>query len=170
MKWWLGLWGTAEVTLAPLAAEHAPYAADVHAATFARPWTDGEIADLLHRSNVFGYAARPAQESGAALTGFVLVRLAADEAEVLTIAVSPDWQNYGVGRRLMDQVLAHAHRERLASIFLEVGDANKPALALYRRLGFVEVGDRPGYYRDGQGGRRRAIVMRRDLSPVRKGR
>lgn len=169
MKWWQGLWGSAEVTLVPLTAEHARDCADVHAATFARPWTDGEIADLLSRPNVFGYAARPAQ-GGAALTGFVLVRRAADEAEILTIAVRPHWQGYGVGRRLMDQVLADAHRERLASLFLEVDEANATALALYRRLGFAAVGDRPGYYRDRQGDRRRAIVMRRDLAPVRKGR
>lgn len=169
MKWWQGFWGSAEVTLVPLTAEHARDAADVHAATFARPWTDGEIADLLSRPNVFGYAARPAQ-GGVALTGFVLVRLAADEAEILTIAVRPDWQGYGVGRRLMDQVLAHAHRERLASLFLEVDEANAAALALYRKLGFAAVGERPGYYRDRQGERRRAIVMRRDLASPRKGR
>jgi len=169
MKWWQGFWGSAEVTLVPLTAEHARDAADVHAATFARPWTDGEIADLLSRPNVFGYAVRPAQ-GGVALTGFVLVRLAADEAEILTIAVRPDWQGYGVGRRLMDQVLAHAHRERLASLFLEVDEANAAALALYRKLGFAAVGERPGYYRDRQGERRRAIVMRRDLASPRKGR
>ncbi|MEQ8401197.1 MAG: ribosomal protein S18-alanine N-acetyltransferase [Roseitalea porphyridii] len=167
MKWWQGFWGSAEVTLVSLTAEHARDAADVHAATFARPWTDGEIADLLSRPNVFGYAARPAQ-GGVTLTGFVLVRLAADEAEILTIAVRPDWQGYGVGRRLMDQVLAHAHRERLASLFLEVDEVNAAALALYRKLGFAAVGERPGYYRDRQGERRRAIVMRRDLASPRK--
>lgn len=168
MKWLQSLRRRPDITIAPLTGDHAAHAADIHAATFTRPWTDGEIADLIAKTNVFGYAAHAPAARGASMTGFVLVRGAADEAEILTIAVSPDWQAHGIGRRLMERVLAHAHRERLASVFLEVGETNDPARALYRKLGFVVVGDRPDYYRERHGRRSGAVVMRRDVTPVRK--
>lgn len=168
MRWLQTLWGAGDIAVGPLAGEHAPCAADIHAATFARPWTDGEIADLIGKAGVFGYAAHAPAARGATMAGFVLARAAADEAEILTIAVSPDRQGHGVGRRLMDRVLAHAHRERLSAVFLEVDEANPPARALYRRLGFAVVGGRPDYYRGRNGGRGGALVMRRDMAPVRK--
>lgn len=170
MRWLQGLWGTGEVSISALAAEHAPYAADIHATIFARPWTDGEIAELIASQNVFGLAAHARSPRGATLTGFVIARAAADEAEILTIAVSPDWQGYGIGRRLMDRLLAHAHRERIASVFLEVDEANDPARGLYRKLGFAVVGERPDYYRDQNERRSRAVVMRRDVKQLRKAR
>ena len=63
-----------------------------------------------------GASAREAAARGGAMIGFVLLRTAADEAEILTIGVRPDWQGHGIGARLMAHVLAHAHRERLASV------------------------------------------------------
>jgi ribosomal protein S18 acetylase RimI-like enzyme len=67
------------------------------------------------------------------MLGFVMARAAAGEAEILTIAVAPDWQGHGLGRKLMDAVLAKAHRDRIEAVFLEVDETNKPAIALYRR-------------------------------------
>ena len=97
------------------------------------------------------------------ILGFVLARAAAGEAEILTIAVSPRWQGRGLGRRLMDAVLTKAHGERVESVFLEVDETNRSAIALYRKLGFFEVGGRPDYYRDRSGRTTAALVMRRDL-------
>ncbi|MBO6639835.1 MAG: ribosomal protein S18-alanine N-acetyltransferase [Roseitalea sp.] len=170
MKWWQGLWGASDIAIAPMQRSDAVEASDIHRVLFARPWTDGEIADLLGTANVFGFAAPEASARGGAMTGFVLLRTAADEAEILTIAVRPEWQGHGVGARLMAHVLAHAHRERLASVFLEVGETNAAAAALYRKLGFAVVGDRPEYYRGTSETRTRALVMRHDVTPVRKAR
>lgn len=166
MKWLQDLLGTGDIVVSSLERDHAPSAADIHAANFSRPWTDGEIADLLGKDNVRGFGAHARTVRQRAMTGFVLVRAAADEAEVLTIAVSPEWHGYGVGRKLMDRVLAHAHRERLASIFLEVEETNAPARALYAKLGFVAVGERPDYYAGAAGDRTRAIVMRRHVRRI----
>ena len=162
MKWPFDFSGAEQVAIEPIGAGHTRGASEVHAALFARPWSDGEIAALLHKSNVLGFAARQTS-ADQAMIGFVLARQAADEAEILTIAVRPDWQRYGIGRRLMDAVLAHAHGERLASVFLEVEEANEAALALYRRLGFHPIGDRPAYYPRPGAEPARAIVMRRDI-------
>jgi ribosomal-protein-alanine N-acetyltransferase len=170
MKWWQGLWGAADIAIAAMQRTDAVEASDIHRALFARPWTDGEIADFLGKASVAGFAAREPAARGGAMTGFVLLQTAADEAEILAIGVRPDWQGYGVGARLMAHVLAHAHRERLASVFLEVDETNAAAGALYRKLGFATVGERPDYYRGKSDARTRALVMRHDVASVRRAR
>jgi ribosomal-protein-alanine N-acetyltransferase len=78
--------------------------------------------------------------------GFVLGRLAADEAEVLSLGVAQAWQRRGLGRRLIE-ALARAAREMGArQLHLEVGAGNSAARALYAGLGFEESGRRRGYY------------------------
>jgi [ribosomal protein S18]-alanine N-acetyltransferase len=147
----------------PLDTSHTRHVADLHAMAFSRPWTDGEFQDLLEQETVFGFVARELTWGKSKILGFVLARAAAGEAEILTIAVSSSWQGRGLGRKLMDAVLAKAHHERIESIFLEVDEGNNPAVRLYRKLGFFQVGGRPDYYRDKAGRRSAALVMRRDL-------
>ena len=111
---------------------------------------------------MFGFIAH---ETGRRLdppAGFVLARLAAGEGEILTIAVARAHRRQGIGWRLMTSVLGELHGQRAEALFLEVDERNGPAVALYRRLGFREVGRRPGYYPtpEGAGG---ALVMRREL-------
>lgn len=134
----------------------------LHREDFPRPWTDGEFAGLLEQDAVFGFAAR---EIGARadIAGFVLARLAADEGEILTLAVARAHRRAGLGRELMDAVLRELHSERAAHLILEVDETNAAALALYRRLGFREVARRSDYYSHGDGARTGALVMRRDL-------
>jgi ribosomal-protein-alanine N-acetyltransferase len=93
----------------------------------------------------------------------VLVRTAADEAEVLTIAVGPGSRGRGYGRMLMEEALRRLYRERTAFCFLEVDRDNRPAVALYRSLGFVVAGERRRYYPDPQSGDGTALVMRVQL-------
>lgn len=152
-----------DVVVDPVDSSHPRHMADLHAVTFARPWTDGEFHDMLAQPTVFGFVSRELTRGKSKILGFVLARSAAGEAEILTIAVAPDWQGYGLGRKLMDAVLAKAHGERIESVFLEVDEINKPAIALYRKLGFFQVGGRPEYYRDRSGRKSAALVMRRDL-------
>lgn len=162
MKWFGKLFAL-DVVVDPLDANHTRHMADLHACTFSRPWTDGEFHDMLAQTTVFGFVARELRFGKSRILGFVLARAAAGEAEILTIAVAPDWQGHGLGRKLMDAVLSKAHRDRVESVFLEVDEINKPAIALYRRLGFFQVGGRPDYYRDAAGRATAALVMRRDL-------
>ncbi|QKV19548.1 ribosomal protein S18-alanine N-acetyltransferase [Oricola thermophila] len=160
---WLARLFPLDVVIDPLEPVHARSMAELHSGSFARPWTDGEFHDLLSQDTVFGFAAREMRFGKGRVLGFVLVRAAAGEAEILTIVVSPDWQRHGIGRKLMDAALAEAHRERIEAVFLEVDETNESAIALYRRLGFYQVGGRPDYYRDSSGRATAALVMRRDL-------
>ena len=89
-------------------------------------------------------------------------RVAADEAEILTLAVLPQARRHGVATRLMQACLDQAAGRGAGAMFLEVSDTNHPARALYQRFGFQRVGLRRGYYPGGGN----ALVLRRDLSPV----
>ncbi|WP_223479156.1 ribosomal protein S18-alanine N-acetyltransferase [Oricola indica] len=164
MRWpFLGRLWPIDVVVDPLDISHTRHMADLHAVSFSRPWTDGEFHDMLGQPTVFGFVARELTWGKSKVLGFVLARGAAGEAEILTITVAPDWQGHGLGRKLMDAVLRKAHGERIESVFLEVDETNAPAIALYRKLGFFQVGGRPDYYRDKAGRRTAALVMRRDL-------
>ena len=95
--------------------------------------------------------------------GFAVSRLAADEAEILTIAVDRAWRGRGVGRDLLREHVSRAALSGARAMFLEVDQDNAAAIALYRRFGFVEVGRREGYYRRPDGKSATALVMRKDL-------
>jgi len=138
--------------------------ADLHADAFSRGWSEAEIAALLADPGVAAVVARRASPYGTRRpVGFAITRAAADEAEVLTIAVHPRWRGCGVGRELLEALLRRHYADRIASVFLEVADDNAAAVALYRRLRFVVVGERRGYYAAGGGSAGHALVMRLDL-------
>ncbi|MGO9743257.1 MAG: GNAT family N-acetyltransferase [Roseiarcus sp.] len=144
-----------------LKAEHAEQCAGIHAAAFAHPWSAGEFAKLISDPATVGAAALdPATLS---VRGFALSRCAADEAEILTIAVLPSCRKCGVARDLLREHLQQAAFAGARRIFLEVDADNAAALALYAKSGFVKVGERPGYYRRHAGPPVKALVMRRDL-------
>lgn len=152
-----------DFSLEPLTAKDSDYISALHREDFVRPWTGGEFADLLAQNTVFGYAAREVGHGNAAPVGFVLARLVAGEGEILTVAVARSHRRLGLGWKLMDAVLRELHAQRAEALFLEVDETNVAAIALYRRLGFRQVGKRPDYYRTGGSGANGALVMRRDL-------
>ena len=132
--------------------------AAIHCVSFQRGWGEDEIHRLLIEKNVVAHRATTGA-GGRKVIGFILSRLAAGEAEILSIAIAPAWRGRKLARPLLD-----LHLRRLAglgtrAVFLEVGEHNAPATRLYRRSGFREVGKRQGYYE----GKATALVMRRDL-------
>ncbi|MBZ9847131.1 GNAT family N-acetyltransferase [Mesorhizobium sp. CA14] len=152
-----------EYALEPLTVADSAAISELHREDFVRPWTDGEFAALLGQDTVFGYAARETGQGAKPPVGFVLARLAAGEGEILTVAVARSHRRQGLGWQLMDAVLRELHAQRAEALFLEVDETNAPAIGLYRRLGFVQVGHRPNYYRSTEHGPTGALVMRRDL-------
>jgi len=144
----------------PLRSDKAEACARLHAQGFAHPWSKGEVAELIVSPSTLAAAALDPVDGR--LRGFILSRLAADEAEILTIAVEAASQGKGVGRALLSENLRQAANAGAKTIFLEVDKMNAPAVALYERLGFVKVGERPGYYRRNDG-RAPAVIMRKTL-------
>ncbi len=98
------------------------------------------------------------------VAGFALLRRAADEVELLLIAVDPEHRRCGVGRALIEHVLKWGRANDAAALFLEVRDGN-PATALYRDVAFIQVGRRPNYYRGAQGVLFDALTFRRAIGP-----
>ena len=138
----------------------APLAA-IHARCFPDAWSARTIDDLLATPGTFVFAAA---------SGFILARAAGGEAEVLALAVTPEARRSGIGTALVEAAATHALSLGAQALFLEVGVANLPARALYRRLGFVEAGRRKGYYTATPGKPEDALVLRSDLplSPLGK--
>jgi ribosomal-protein-alanine N-acetyltransferase len=129
--------------------------AALHAAAFppAEAWGADAIRLMLELPGAFGLHL-PGQ-------GFVLLRVAADEAEILTLAVVPAARRRGHGAALLAAAMAGAAARGAAAMFLEVSDRNAAARALYAEAGFEEVGRRRRYYADGAD----ALVLRRGLRP-----
>ena len=127
--------------------------ARLHATSFADAWSAEWIAKLLALPGTFVFLADG--ESG----GFVLVRAAGGEAEILTLAVAPAARRRGIGTVLISAACRRAQEMGAGAMFLEVGRTNEPAKALYTRLGFREVGRRRGYYQEPGGSNEDALVF-----------
>ena len=96
--------------------------------------------------------------------GFILIRVVADEAEILTLAVRPAARREGLGARLVEAAVVRAAARGAERMFLEVAEDNVAARALYARTGFVEAGRRRGYYARADGSREDALVLSLNFS------
>jgi ribosomal-protein-alanine N-acetyltransferase len=146
----------------PAEPRHAGVIARLHGASFARGWSEAEVATLLADPAVLADGIR-AGGRAAALDGFVMSRRAAGEAEILSIAVARRRQGRGAGTALLTRHLGRLAGLGVGRVVLEVDEANAPARALYARFGFVEVGRRPAYYAHADGTRGSALVLARPL-------
>jgi len=155
MSWLARLFSRAEPTLSAPPPRDAASLAALHAAAFSRGWSENEFEQLLTDRAVVADRAT----SGRRNIGFIVSRRAADEAEILSVAVARAWQGRGLARRLLDLHLRRLAGLRLRAVFLEVAEDNEPARRLYARAGFRELARRPGYYSGGKS----ALVLRRDL-------
>jgi ribosomal-protein-alanine N-acetyltransferase len=145
------------VPIKAVGAEAAALLAEMHAESFPanQAWGVSAITLMLGLPGHFGLlAARQDQP-----LGFALGRAQADQAEILTIAVRPGARGQGVGRALVNALLAEAAKRGALELFLEVAEPNAAARALYTGAGAKEVGRRRRYYADGAD----ALVLRLPL-------
>lgn len=158
---------SAPPAIRPLDTTLAEDCAALHSSAFAYSWGQHEFERLISASNAFGDAALdPKRQS---LVGFILSRVAGDEAEVLTVVVAPAHRKRGIGRALVASHLSRLRNVRVRSLFLEVGETNAAARKLYAGLGFVEVGRRKNYYRTSDPSEQiAALVLRRDIDPTQR--
>jgi ribosomal-protein-alanine N-acetyltransferase len=129
--------------------------AALHAAAFfpERGWSEAEFTTLCAAPNVYLYTQGQ---------GFALLRVAAEEAELLTLAVAPQHRRKGVADALMTRWMLHCPAK---VAFLEVAADNTGALALYHKHGFARCGLRKGYYRRPDAASVDAVLMRAALTP-----
>lgn len=143
--------------------------AKIQKSSFDNPWEDGAIAEMLKGNGMAGLIARTSKNKADGVSAFMIYRNVASECEIITIACAPKLRRSGAARALMEEFIRICLADRLSEIFLEVDEANKPALNLYNSLGFKKVGERQAYYgRDvtnadtGRSGGN-AFIMRLDL-------
>jgi [ribosomal protein S18]-alanine N-acetyltransferase len=134
------------------AAEDAHELAALHAAAFAKPWSASDLAAFL---------TRPACHAITTTHGFVMFDAADGDSEILTLAVAPAARRSGLGRVLMQAAMDEAAAAGAQGMSLEVAADNAAALALYRGLGFAEIGRRRRYYQRPEGEMDALVLARR---------
>lgn len=114
--------------------------------SFGDPWSRESFESFLEADWNLFVAAYPWDDPGA-VVAYATVRHFGDEAELLNIAVHPEWRGKGVARRLLDHSLASLRRLGVEVLFLEVRESNHRARRLYEAKGFSEISRRRRYYR-----------------------
>lgn len=149
--------------------------AALHRRCFRTPWSESEFAGMCALPGVAGFlalvpppAVTPrAARAEAVPVGFICHRVAADEAEILTLGVLGAYRARGIGRSLVRATADAAHRAGAGALFLEVAVGNDGARALYAALGFATVGRRPNYYDPDVADTRDALILKASL-PLQK--
>jgi len=136
--------GHTDLSLLRASPGHARELAALHALIFAQPWDEASFEQLLGHPGAVALLARAGSPPQA--VGLILGRLAADEAELLTLGVHQEHRRHGIARRLVAQLTRATKGAGAKRLVLEVGRNNAAAVALYRGLGFCQVGLRQGYY------------------------
>ncbi len=149
--------GRADVSIDLVGAESAAELARVHQAAFGgKGWSPRDFEALMATE---GTEALLARSRNGHPGGLILYRMVAEEGEILTIGVVPPWRRGGVGGRLLGSALSAMMMLGARRVFLEVGERNIAARALYEGMGFEVVGRRADYYDHAEGGREDALVM-----------
>ncbi|WP_213775691.1 ribosomal protein S18-alanine N-acetyltransferase [Bradyrhizobium sp. dw_78] len=160
MAWLSGLWRGRPAAVEPASLRDAARLAQLHGASFHRGWGEREFETMLTERNTLIHRLKLGQK----IIGFAASRMAADEAEILSIAIDAGHRGRGLSRDLLLTHLGHLAGRGIRAIFLEVEENNGPARKLYERTGFTIVGRRERYYQQPGGEQLNALLMRRDLS------
>lgn len=129
---------------------------NLHKSAFDDPWDAVAFSDLLLSPGAGSACA--VDDTGAAV-GMILWRCAADEGEIVTLAVNPASRRLGIARSLCAYMVSQMIARGVWRVFLEVDEDNKAAIGLYRGLGFAEIGVRENYYRRADGTASNALLM-----------
>ena len=160
MAWLSELWSGDPAVVEPATMRDAARLAQLHGTSFHRGWGESEFESMLTERNTLVHRLR----AGRKIIGFAVSRMAADEAEILSIAVAASHRGRGLSRNLLLTHLGHLAGHGVRTVFLEVEENNQPARNLYERAGFGIAGRRERYYREANGEQLNALLMRRDLS------
>jgi len=160
MSWLTGLFGNGIAVVGSATGRDARRMAQLHGASFHRGWGEAEFDGMLAERNTLIHLLRMKRK----VIGFVVSRMAADEAEILSVVIDSAHRGRGLSRNMLLTHLGHLAGHGVQKVFLEVEENNQPARRLYEQTGFAVVGRRERYYRQPGGEHLNALLMRRDLS------
>lgn len=132
-----------------------PAVAELERKCFSDPWSERSVAAELENPLSLWLVAL----LGRTVVGYVGSQSVMEQADMMNIAVNPDYRRRGIAESLIERLVAELKDKQVSSLTLEVRASNAPAIALYRKLGFSQVGKRPNYYRNP---REDALILRKE--------
>ena len=146
------------VHILPMHPDHIPSIAALEKICFSRPWSERMLAEELENQCA---AFLTAVDDDGEVLGYAGLLVAADEGYITNVAVFPQHRRKGIAAKLLQVFCDFATAHHLAFLTLEVRPSNEAAIALYSRLGYVQVGRRPNYYRNPK---EDALILRKEWS------
>lgn len=131
-----------EAIFLPFNEKYLDEAASIHRQCLPMPWSKQLFEETIQDCGHIGLMALV----DGVFIGFVLGRITQDEAEILTLAVSKNWQGKGIGSKLLRLLIEKLEKKDVRSMLLEVKASNDIALRMYRSFGFERIGQRANYY------------------------
>ncbi len=135
---------------------HVTQVAELEKLCFSDPWSENSIAHELTSDYSFWFVA----EENGVVAGYIGSQISFPEADVMNVAVRPDYRRRGIGEILVETLISHLKSMDCESLTLEVRASNEAAKALYGKLGFAQVGLRKNYYRNPK---ENALILRKDF-------
>ena len=137
-------------------ARHVAQVAQLESLCFADPWSEASLAAELGNELSFWIVA----EENDTVVGYIGSQTVFPESDMMNVAVHPDHRRKGIGAILVEALITHLRNMDCESLTLEVRISNAGAIALYEKLGFVQVGLRKNYYRNPK---EDALILRKTL-------
>lgn len=110
---------------------------------FANPWT----CEMINGSETSDFDCVEVMEKDGIFQGYIIYSVVCDSADLLRVAVKPEFRRSGVAGCLMRKMMNDCSKGEVQNIFLEVRESNTPAIEMYKKYGFVEISRRKNYYR-----------------------
>ena len=146
-----------EIELVPMTEAHVAAVAALERVCFSDPWSEQSVRSELTNPLSLWLTAL----DGDTVAGYVGSQTVLDEADIMNVAVAPEYRRRGIARQLLDRLRDLLAAQGIRSLTLEVRASNEPAIALYESLGYVQVGRRPNYYFKP---REDALILRKEWS------
>ena len=137
-------------------ASHVPQVAQLEQLCFADPWSEKSIASEL--TSKWSYWLVAVEDDR--VVGYIGSQSSIDESDVMNVAVHPDFRRKGIAEKLINHLVEELKNRGSHALLLEVRASNAPAIALYEKLGFTQVGCRKNYYHNP---REDALILRKDF-------
>lgn len=146
-----------EIELVLMTEAHVAAVAALEQVCFSDPWSEQSVRSELNNPLSLWLTAL----DGDTVAGYVGSQTVLDEADIMNVAVAPEYRRRGIARQLLDRLRDLLAAQGVRSLTLEVRASNEPAIALYESLGYVQVGRRPNYYFKP---REDALILRKEWS------
>ena len=143
------------ITFTEMKREHVAQVAELEKQCFSTPWSENSIAGELGNILSLWYVA----VSDDTVVGYIGSQTCGDETDMMNVAVHPDHRRRGIAESLIDCLILELKNRGSHCLSLEVRASNDPAIGLYEKLGFRQVGRRPNYYRNP---REDALILRKE--------